>query len=327
VVRLVNHSYAQIWQGTPATSLNRSLYSVAPCMSGHAQAHQRALSGETQSVRDCRIMDPLTGRVYYYDIHYIPVVNEYGNVEGLISTAVDVTEQHELGKLKDELLMYAAHELKTPLTSLKGFAKVALRAAETSGDTRIQEYLGAISRQIDKINRLASSLLDVSRIEHDIVTLEADRFDFVEFVRGVTRHYELTRPDYTFSLTLPASPAWVSADRQLIEQVLTNLLDNGIKYSPDDKRIDISLEADGDMLVTSVRDYGIGIPPDQRDKVFDRFFRAANASGTTRNGLGVGLYIARDIISRHEGHIWLERTCPPGCDFRFSLPVEMRSEK
>jgi signal transduction histidine kinase len=218
--------------------------------------------------------------------------------------------------------MYAAHELKTPLTSLKGFAKLALRAAEATGDKEIVEYLGAISQQINQVNRLASSLLDLSRIEHGIMTLETSRFDIVAFARSIARRYELSRPDFTFSLAFPASPTWVRADRQLIEQVLTHLIENGLKYSAGDRRIDIVMEVGEGVTVTSVRDYGIGIPIYQRDRIFDRFFRAANTAETAKSSLGVGLFIARDIISRHGGRIWLEQVTSPGCDFRFSLPVE-----
>jgi signal transduction histidine kinase len=114
----------------------------------------------------------------------------------------------------------------------------------------------------------------------------------------------------------------VRADRQLIEQVLTHLIENGLKYSAGDRRIDIVMEVGEGVTVTSVRDYGIGIPIYQRDRIFDRFFRAANTAETAKSSLGVGLFIARDIISRHGGRIWLEQVTSPGCDFRFSLPVE-----
>ena len=281
-IRLVNHSYAQIWQGTPAASLGRSLYSVAPCLASHAEAHQRALTGETVSFRDCEIVDPVTGNWRYYDIHYITARNKYGKSTGLVSAAVDLTERYELDKLKDELLMYAAHELRTPLTSLKGFAKLALRAAEATGDKEMVEYLGAISQQINQANRLASSLLDLSRIEHGIVTLEAGRFDIVEFARSIARRYELSWPDFRFSLTFPASPTWVRADRQLIEQVLTQLIENGLKYSAGDRRIDIVMEVGEGEIVTSVRDYGIGIPASQRDRVFDRFSARPTPLGRRR---------------------------------------------
>jgi len=320
-IRLVNHSYAQIWQGTPTTSLNRPLYSVAPCLASHAEAHHRALLGEPHSFQDCKIVDPITGHTCYYDIHYLPVRTGYGEISGFVSAAVDLTERHDLDTVKDELLMYAAHELKTPLTSLKGFAQLALGRAEVSGDPKLIEYLEAVNRQVNQVNRLASSLLDLSRIEHGMLRLEADCVDFVELVRSVVHRYKMSRADFTFTLTLPPTPIWLRADRQLIEQVLSNLIDNGIKYALDDKWIEIALKVEGCTVVTSVRDFGMGIPPGERDRVFERFFRATNGSRAAKSGLGIGLYISHDIVTRHGGRIWLEEITPPGCEFRFSLPV------
>jgi signal transduction histidine kinase len=120
---------------------------------------------------------------------------------------------------------------------------------------------------------------------------------------------------------MPDEPVMVGADRQRIEQVLTNLVQNAIKYSSDTKRIEIACRVEGDEVVTSVHDYGVGIPAAQQSRVFQRFFRASNVSTSNYSGLGLGLFISHGIITRHGGRMWLESAEGQGSTFYFALPL------
>jgi PAS domain S-box-containing protein len=330
-IRQVNDNYAQIWQGTSATSLNRSLYSVAPHIVSHAEAHRKALAGKAQSFQNWEIVDPLKGSRRYFDIHYVPARNERGENAGVVSAAIDVTEPQELDKLRAELLRYASHELKTPLTNLHGVTNLAMRKALVMEAPELIASLGAIEEHLDQMNHLARSLLDLSRIEHGFLKVEMSNFDMADVIRSVARRYQMNWPAFKFTLTLPDCRARVCADESLIEQVMINLLDNGIKYSSGTRCIDISLRLVDNEILTSVRDYGIGILPTQSDRIFQRFFRASNAVQRAETVLGAGLYIAHDIINRHGGRIWLEHDRSTwgqmaGCDFRFVLPAAQQQE-
>jgi PAS domain S-box-containing protein len=245
-----------------------------------------------------------------------------------IENAALYTEQVEarrkledLSRLKDEFLSIASHELRTPVTSIKGYTQLAKTLIHENDLATSEEYLDIALDQIDRMSRLILELLDVSRIETGRLEIRREPIDWSNFVHDVVNHHHTTVSDRRLALNVPVNGKRVVGDRDRLEQVVGNLLENAVKYSPDGSEILVSVEDKGDQLVTSVRDRGIGIPADEIAQVFERFHRGRQVSSTNYGGLGLGLYISKQIIERHGGTIWVESAEGVGTTFYFSLPV------
>jgi signal transduction histidine kinase len=239
----------------------------------------------------------------------------------------EIAERERLEREKDEFLAMASHELRTPLTAVKGYAALALRAARALDDARLIRTLDIVSEKADQISRLIEEMLDVTRIQQNVLSMSCEHVDLAELVTKVVGRLELLAPDCELSVVTPPDQVPVQADRLRIEQVLTNLIENGIKYTPniasDGCRIDVTVTQQDGEVITSVRDYGVGIPGEQLSQVFDLFFRASNIASASYRfpGMGLGLYIARNIVERHGGRIWAESMENHGSTFSFSLPA------
>ncbi|MDQ6695737.1 MAG: PAS domain S-box protein [Chloroflexota bacterium] len=265
----------------------------------------------------------------------------------------EIRERERLEKQKDEFIAVASHELRTPVTAIKGYAQLAGRRVAQSEDKHMIGALRVINEKTDQITRLINDMLDVSRIQNDAIPLAREEFDLRELVKEVVHSAALIASAFAFSLDLPPIPAVVYADRGRTEQVLTNLIDNAVKYIGKDARyathdnavkaeshssdvgdggphaigsdrrsVEISVALGNDEVITAVRDHGVGIPSEQQSRVFDRFFRAANVTSARYPypGIGLGLYISHNIISQHKGRMWLESEEGVGSTFYFSLP-------
>ena len=245
-----------------------------------------------------------------------------------IDNAMLYTEQVEarrkvedLSRLKDEFLSIASHELRTPVTSIKGYTQLAKTLIHENDLGTSEEYLDIALDQIDRMSRLILELLDVSRIETGRLEIRREPIDWSAFVHDVVHHHHTTVSDRRLALNVPVNGKRVVGDRDRLEQVLGNLLENAVKYSPDGSEILVGVEDKGDQLVTAVRDRGIGIPADELSQVFERFHRGRQVSSTNYGGLGLGLYITKQIIERHGGTIWVESAEGVGTTFYFALPV------
>jgi len=227
----------------------------------------------------------------------------------------------DLSRLKDEFLSIASHELRTPVTSIKGYTQLAKTLIHENDLRTSEEYLDIALDQIDRMSRLILELLDVSRIETGRLEIRREPIDWSAFVHDVVHHHHTTVSDRRLALNVPVNGKRVIGDRDRLEQVLGNLLENAVKYSPDGSEIIVSVEDRSEQLVTSVRDRGIGIPADELGQVFERFHRGRQVSSTNYGGLGLGLYISKQIIERHGGSIWVESAEGVGTTFYFSLPV------
>ena len=232
----------------------------------------------------------------------------------------------DLSRLKDEFLSIASHELRTPVTSIKGYTQLARTLIRENDLETSEEYLAIALDQIDRMSRLILELLDVSRIETGRLEIRREPITWSSFVRDVVQRHHTAVSDRRFHATLPENLPPVYGDRDRLEQVLGNLLENAVKYSPDGSEIFVQVEDRGDHLITSVRDRGIGIPADELGQVFERFHRGRQVSSTNYGGLGLGLYITKQIVERHGGSIWVESKEGQGTTFFFSLPVERVAE-
>jgi two-component system sensor histidine kinase/response regulator len=240
----------------------------------------------------------------------------------------------EIDRLKSRFLSMASHELKTPLTSISGLAQVLLRRMRRRlemgrpDDTDwLEEQNGHVGRlellnsQTARLGRLVDELLDVSRIESGKLEFRMQPVDMVQLLSEVAGRMQLSTSQHTLEVELNGTAENpVNADRDHLEQVLDNLVSNAIKFSPDGGTIFLRLDDQGDMVTVSIQDPGVGIPEDQLDAVFGLFYQAEDPVSRRTGGMGLGLYISKEIISRHGGRIWAESEPGAGTTFNFSLP-------
>ncbi|MDQ2673427.1 MAG: ATP-binding protein [Chloroflexota bacterium] len=228
-------------------------------------------------------------------------------------------------RIKDDFLSIVSHELRTPLTSIQGYSQLLegrLRG-ELAGESKEMAHLRVIRSQVSRMRRLVDDLLDVSRIDRrGGVSIEPADFDLAEEVRGAASRIGSEHADRRIEVTVP-DRIEVHADRDRLDQVLTNLIENAVKYSPDGGPIRVVAERRGGEVEVRVSDAGIGIPPEHRDHVFERFYQAGSDAGARRfGGLGLGLYISRAIIDAHGGRIWAAPNTEDGTGsvFGFRIP-------
>ena len=227
----------------------------------------------------------------------------------------------DLSRLKDEFLSIASHELRTPVTSIKGYTQLAKMLIKEGDLNTSEEYLDIALDQIDRMSRLILELLDVSRIETGRLEIRREIIAWSQFVRDVVHRHHTAVSDRRFHVSVPDDGKLVTGDRDRLEQVLGNLLENAVKYSPDGSDVTVTVDDRGESLVTAVCDRGIGIPADELGQVFERFHRGRQVSSTNYGGLGLGLYITKQIVERHGGSIWVESKEGQGTSFFFSLPA------
>jgi len=245
-----------------------------------------------------------------------------------------VEELQQLDRLKSRFLSMASHELKTPLTSISGLSQVLLRRMRRRLDQGRPEdaewgeeqnahvdRLELLNSQTARLGRLVDELLDVSRIESGKLDFRWAPVDLAELVTEVAGRLQMTTTLHTIEVDPDGALGKpVSADRDHLEQVLDNLVTNAIKFSPDGGTIRVSLHDSDERVVLSIRDPGVGIPSSQLEAIFGLFYQAEDPVSRRTGGMGLGLYISREIINRHGGQIWAESTPNGGSTFCVSLP-------
>ncbi len=223
--------------------------------------------------------------------------------------------------LRDDFISIASHELRTPVTSLKLYVQVLQRQLARRGDDSLAHHFKKMDTQLDKLTLLIKDLLNVTRIELGKLDFQEDFFDVNEVVKEVVEQIQLTTRTHRIEVEgRIARP--VRGDKDRIGQVLTNLLTNAIKYSPAANSIVVRLIAEEDVAVVEVQDFGIGIEKEHQGHIFDRFYRVSDPEERTYPGLGIGLYIAHEIIKRHKGELWVVSEKGKGSLFRFRLPYQ-----
>ncbi|MBM7112264.1 sensor histidine kinase [Archangium primigenium] len=238
-------------------------------------------------------------------------------------------ELREAIRLREEFLSVASHELRTPLTPLKGFAALTLSRVEKGGDfperERTLKALRSMARQTDRLTRLVDDLLDTSRIQAGRFELECARVDLVPLVREVIERFELRGTEgLRFLFEEPEAPVEGVWDGPRLEQVVTNLLSNAVRYSPHGGTVRAAFHFAPEWVELRVRDEGIGIPPESLALLFQPFARASNATARHYGGLGLGLFICREIVQRHGGTIWAESPgAQQGSCFHVRLPRQV----
>ena len=237
------------------------------------------------------------------------------------AVAIDNAKLYEevktLNSLKDEFIGVAGHELRTPITTIKGYLQL-LEDQAPHGLTK--DFIEKALRQVNKLNRLVTDLLDVTRIHAGKLEYAVKRTSLTQLVKECVETVWQINTSHIIESRLPEQEVFVMADAAKIEQVLINFLTNAIKYSPRANKIYIQVSVHPGHVVVSVRDCGIGIPKQHLENIFHRYYRV-NHSEHTISGLGIGLYISKEMIERHNGSIWAESTEDEGSTFYFSLPL------
>jgi signal transduction histidine kinase len=243
-----------------------------------------------------------------------------------------LVELEQLDKLKTQFLSMASHELRTPLTAVTGFMQIARRRMSrlsTATDVpqswrdeahRANETLEMAGRQSKKLARLIDELLDVSRLEQGRVEMRLAEMELADVVKDVAERMRLLSQSHEIETSIEGK-APIVGDRDRIEQVLENLVGNAIKYTPGEGRIEVSMRVNGANAMVSVRDAGIGVAPSEVEKIFGLFYRSPDPRADHVGGLGLGLYISREIVARHRGRLWAERNRDAGTTFHLTLPL------
>ncbi len=273
------------------------------------------------------------GRVEYFDTVRIrkdgarievsasvsPILGPNGKIIGASSIARDITEKRELDRRKDEFISVASHELKTPVTIIKGFSQVVSNYLKKSEDSVLKGYFEKMEVNVDRLAILLDDLLDVSKIQSGSLKLEKERFDIDELIKEISSDMGNINAGHKILIKGRAGKK-IYGDRFRIGQVLTNLLSNAMKYSPKNDKVFVKVKRVGNGVRVEVADFGIGISGRDQKKIFEKFFQAENKIRKSYSGLGLGLYISNEIVRRHGGRISVESIKGVGSTFAFYLP-------
>jgi PAS domain S-box-containing protein len=244
-----------------------------------------------------------------------------------VAIAHDITERRKMEQRKDDFIALAGHELKTPITSLKAHAQLLRRRLEQSNDSEIAQYtvrqLVRMDEQLGKLNELVDGLLDVSRMEAGKLDYAMREVAVDELLAETVEDLQRLSDRHTIILEDLDQVVGVKvhADRDRVGQVLTNLIMNAIKYSPNGDKVIVSSKHDESQVTVSVQDFGLGIAESDQEKIFERFVQVGGPRAQRQLGLGLGLYICSEIIKRHNGRIWVESQLDNGSTFHFTLPL------
>lgn len=226
-------------------------------------------------------------------------------------------EVQQLNKKKDEFIGLASHELKTPVTSLKGYLQIIDKKLT---DDNNRSFVSKAVRQVDKLSSLIADLLDISKIESGQLALSYSHFDLITVAQDIIEFHQYMAKNHHIIFESSTDSLMVFADQQRIEQVINNLLSNAIKYCPHAEKVIVSVAKLNNAAIVKVQDFGMGISKDQQKRIFSRFYRVEETA-THISGLGIGLYISKQIIDRHNGKLTVESEPGQGSLFSFEIPV------
>jgi signal transduction histidine kinase len=281
----------------------------------------RSLRGETLRGEVFQMLFRRSGERRSYRVTSAPIY-EGKHVRSVVAVVADITEEAFLECFKRELLAALAHELKTPVAIVKGHIQHFARTEEVPA--HLQSMLDAVERAAGRLQRLIDDLIEVSGFSLGRLVLARERVELGALLYAVVERATGTAPDRHIELRAP-DPASVQADRTRLEQALRRLVDNALRFSPGGGTVSVDLTVDGATAVIAVRDRGIGIPANQQSHLFEMFFRAHAGTPNDVGGLGVGLYLARQIVLRHGGDMWFDSVEGRGSTFYVRLPrAELR---
>jgi signal transduction histidine kinase len=274
----------------------------------------------------------------FVEYNWYPYFDDRGGFDGWQATGRDVTDRmhleqqvktikgqvnalQETEKLRDELLCAITHELRLPLSVIKGYATTLLDPNINWDEKQKKTFLEEINLNSDRLGRLIQDLLQMSFIDAGMLKPDLQRISCQDICDSAIHMVSKIAPNHNLLSNAGSELPDVAADKERIVEVISNLVENAVKFSQQGTNIEISADCIEGEVVFSVKDEGVGIPALLINRVFDRFFQARNASGSTKGGIGLGLPICKGIITAHGGRIWVESEEMKGSKFSFSLPV------
>lgn len=277
------------------------------------------LTGKT-SLEDEYTITRKDGKNLYLHIKASAIFNREHKLMAAAAIINDITQRKEIELRKDDFVNMASHELKTPITSMKLYISSLEKQLKELKDEKAITTLQHIHDQTNRLQKLVYDLLDVSRLQTGKLTFSKEKFRLDELIQETIDVMKSSHSTFTISFK-EKQPITVDADRFRIYQVLTNLLNNAIKYSSKSNEIHIMLHKSNHYAKVSVIDFGIGITKDQQEKIFERLYQVPDNKTNTFPGFGMGLYISKEIIKRHKGRIGVKSAPNQGSTFSFTLPI------
>ena len=269
--------------------------------------------------KEIRLKRKSDGMYRWHITSITPIKDNKGNIISWISTATDIHDQKTKEQKKDEFISIASHEMKTPLTTAKAYLQL-LEMSLDKNDEKPNLYTKKAILSVDRLRDLISELLDVSKIQNGKLDFNFTTFYFNELLADTIEDMQYISPKHQLILTGSVVPLQLFGDRDRLQQVIINLLSNAVKYSPYSDEVYINTVAENGQITVSVKDSGIGITENNLEKIFERYYRI-DSNELRFHGLGIGLYISREIIQRHHGKLWAESIPEKGSTFYFILPL------
>ena len=264
---------------------------------------------------------------YIWRATFSVIQKETGFVNGLITVLHDITEQEKIEMERRDFVSNVSHELRTPLTTMRSYLE-ALSDGALHEPELAQQFLGVAQTETERMIRLVTDLLQLSRMDSREYELNTDFVDFVKFFNRIIDRFEMAKSkEITFIRELPAMPLYVEIDTDKVTQVIDNIISNAQKYSPDGGSIRFTVTANDGELLVEIKDTGMGIPKEQVDRIFDRFYRVDRARARSMGGTGLGLAISREMIMAHNGKIWAKSIEGQGTSVFFTLPYDLVDEE
>ncbi len=260
------------------------------------------------------------GNYVWLLVNGVPLFKADQSFKGYINSCVDITERKIDDIRKNDFISMVSHELKTPLTSISAITQILKIKLKDQKDPFFKNILDQANVQVKKMSAMINGFLNISRFESGKIQLTKKQFNLAELLVEMINEIKLTTTSHNFIIERCAD-AVVNADKEKIGTVISNLLNNAVKYSPAGKNVFINCETSNNMVIVSITDEGIGIKPEDQEKLFDRYYRVQNAKTDHISGFGIGLYLSIEIIQFHDGKIWVNSEFGKGSTFNFSLPV------
>lgn len=322
IVTSWNRGAEQMYGYTAAEMIGKTLLPVIPDDRRYEETMILGTLGKGEMIDHFETVRQRADRsLIHVSLTISPIKDEEGRVVGVSKIARDITEQKRNEERKNAFIAMASHELKTPLTSLAALIQVLQKKVHDSADPFLPQALAKAMIQTKRMTAIINGFLNVSRLESGQLEIKRRLFDLTALAAGEVDEIQLTAPNYHFTFKSDG-PMFVFADEEKIASVISNLLTNAIKYSPNDKNIAVRCFPENGMAVISVKDQGIGIKENDLPRIFDRYYRAEGEQVRQISGFGVGLYLSAEVIRHHNGQIWAESEAGHGSTFYFSLPLQ-----
>ena len=258
-------------------------------------------------------------------VRFALIRRESGFISGLVAVLHDTTEQEKEERERRLFVSNVSHELRTPLTSVKSYLEALDEGALY--EPVAPDFIKVSLNETNRMMRMVTDLLHLSRIDNATSHLDVELINFTAFITFILNRFDKMRSQeqekkYELVRDYPITSVWIEIDTDKMTQVIDNILNNAIKYSPDGGKITVSMKTTDDQMILSISDQGLGIPKEDLPKIFDRFYRVDKARSRAQGGTGLGLAIAKEIIKQHNGFIWAKSEYGKGSTFTIVLPYD-----